>query len=268
MSNFNRKYQNYLLRLALVSLSISVIGIDSASLAALRTIQNIDNATQNINSQNTIIAQQYTGWIATIFKRRPRRTNGARNDVCSISPGWVDTYMVWNDKPLFLWRSMDKQAKEPQETQLIVREYDSQKVIWQEPIKISQQKAIYSGTEPLQPGKLYQWLIVQKSREMTNPGLFKIMPMEEREKIKVDLQAIEQQAKSTRISPEEIILKKADYFLNYQVEQKTDNKSTNLWSDALTLLYSVENPSYIQEREKLVQDICTPSTPTSRKLLN
>ncbi|NJL61906.1 MAG: hypothetical protein HC903_08830 [Methylacidiphilales bacterium] len=173
--------------------------------------------------------------------------------------------MVWNDKPLFLWRSMDKQAKESQETQLIVREYDSQKIIWTQPITISQQQLVYSGTETLQPGKLYQWLIVKKSSEMTNPGLFKIMPVAEREKIKIDLQAIEQQAKSTRITPEEIVLKKADYFLNYQVEQKTDNKSTNLWSDALTLLYSLENPSYIQEREKLVQDICTPSIPTTHK---
>ncbi|BAZ39330.1 hypothetical protein NIES4101_52820 [Calothrix sp. NIES-4101] len=265
MLNLKQTYPKYLLSLIVLSLGISSVGIggDRTTLAISNPSKNLNNINY-LQPENTLIVQQYTGWIANIFQRRPRRRNGARNDVCSISPGWVDTYMVWNDKPLFLWRTManGEPIKTP-ETKLIVREYESQKVIWTQPINLAQQKALYNGIETLQPGKLYQWLIVQQSRELTNPGLFKIMPTEEREKIQVELQAIEQQAKSTRISPEEIVLKKADYFLNYQVQHNTEKKSANLWSDALTLLYTVENPSYVQEREKLVQDICTPSTSTS-----
>jgi hypothetical protein len=253
MPNLIRPSQKSLLKLVLIPLAVSSIGV-SESFATSRTIQKIENTTQNI-----VIAQRNPGWIATLFQRRPTRRNGARNDVCTISPGLVDTYMVWNEKPLFLWRSIDKQAKELQETQLIVREYDSQKIIWQQPIQISQQKALYQGEESLKPGKLYQWLIVQKSRELTNPGLFKIMPTAEREKIKSDLETIEQQGKSIKTNSEEIVLKKVDYFLNYQIKHQTDKRSANLWSDALTLLYSVENPSYVQEREQLVQDICTSS---------
>ena len=52
-----------------------------------------------------IIAEQSTNWINSIWRREPRRPRGARSgsQICPIAPGLIDTYIVWNNRPLFLW---------------------------------------------------------------------------------------------------------------------------------------------------------------------
>lgn len=222
---------------------------------------------QNYKFQNVLIAQQFTGWISKLFGKRPTKTNSARSLICPVSPGLVDNMISWHEKPLFLWHGQLESDKSP-DAKLIIREFESQKVIWESGINITQEKMLYNGTKQLQPGKLYQWLITKEPEEIVKPTLFRIMSDAERGKINIDLQEIEVKLKANKASPEEIALKKAEYFLNYEVPNQTKNKSTHLWSDAILLFYSVENPSPLlqQEREKLVKDICESSVSTNKTI--
>ncbi|OUL33450.1 hypothetical protein BV372_16505 [Nostoc sp. T09] len=219
---------------------------------------------QHIPQSGYIIAQQSTDWIATIFQRRPKKRNGARGGtICPIAPGLVETYIVWSDRPLFLWHSSGTN----QAAQLVVREYDSQKVVWQQPVNIADQKVFYNAQESLEPGKLYQWQL-SGSPESTPWTTFKIMPASDRQKIQADLQTLEQQLKATKASSEEIALKKAEYFLNYEIKHTTESGTFHPWADAFQVLYQVDNPSssFIAQRTKFVTDVCTqpPSSTTSQ----
>lgn len=254
-------YRKSLLSLALVSITIAANGISSKSLnAAIAT----NPETPHSRTQNPIIAQNYTGWVARFWQRRPLRRNGARDGVCAVSPGLVDTYMVWSNRPVFLWHS----GQTNKEVQLILRDYDSQEIVWSQPTNLTEQKVAYRGQQPLQPGKIYQWQLTEKSRNTTNWATFKVLPATERDKITTELQKIEQQLKAAKTSPEEIAMKKADYFLNYQIQHQTEDKSLNLWSDALESLYQVENPSpsFIQKRQTFVSDICTENPASTSKI--
>lgn len=59
-------------------------------------------------------------------------------------------------------------------------------------------------------------------------------------------------------SSEEIALKKANYFANYQIKRQTSNQVFNPWSDVLQSLYDIENPSaqYTQLREEYTGYFC------------
>ncbi len=86
----------------------------------------------NINPvSGQIIAEQSTNWVGSIFRRRPKRPLGSRSgdgQICPIAPGLIDTYIVWSDRPLFLWQFLGE--KKPVE--LIVREFDSKKYVWKQ----------------------------------------------------------------------------------------------------------------------------------------
>ncbi|NJL61904.1 MAG: hypothetical protein HC903_08820 [Methylacidiphilales bacterium] len=190
---------------------------------------------------------------------------GARNfNLTPISPGLVDTIISWNSKPLFLWDS-NLNSTEYQNTKLIVREFDTQKQVWESNIDINQKKAVYNSKEQLRPGTLYVWLIEkEQEKEKSNliePTLFRIMSVKERKKIDIELQELEKKYRLAGVSPEEIELRKTEYFLNYQFIDLSNNTMNNLWSDALTSLFSVEKPSqtFIELRENLFKNIKTSS---------
>lgn len=93
------------------------------------------------------------------------------------------------------------------------------------------------------------------------------MPADERDKIQVDLQTLEQKLRATGASPEEIALKKADYFINYKIKQEINkNEPLSPWSDALQTLYEVENPSpsFVEQRQAYVASFCTQQPTASR----
>ncbi|MEH2252132.1 hypothetical protein [Nostoc sp.] len=48
-----------------------------------------------------------SGSIAFFWERKPRRRLVSRSSVCPISPGLIDTYIVWSDRLLFLWYTRD-----------------------------------------------------------------------------------------------------------------------------------------------------------------
>ncbi|MEA5572565.1 hypothetical protein [Calothrix sp. UHCC 0171] len=273
---FNSQIKSSQIKILTLTFLVTAFSSISNQSWAKSTI-TLNYKSQDYKSQNILIAQQFTGWVSKLFGKRPTKTNSARSLICPVSPGLVDNLIIWHDKPLFLWHGQLEPEKLP-EAKLIVREFETQKVVWETDINITQQKILYKGTKQLQPGKLYQWLITQelitqelstqKAEEIIKPTLFRIMSAAERDKINLDLQEMEVKLKANKASSEEIALRKAEYFLNYEVPNQNTNKSTHLWSDAILLFYSVENPSPLlqQEREKLLKDICEPSVSTNRPI--
>lgn len=254
MSSNQRRFYKTLLSLSLLPLmTVTTISLGINHTSAL----NISAKTPQLISQNL------TGFIASIWERRPRRRNISRSGAgfCAIAPGLVDTYKIWHNKPVFLWNYQGK----PEQMQLVVRDYDTQAIIWKQDVDISAQKLAYTAPQPLEAGKLYQWQLVGKTS--SNWFTFQILPHQERQKISTELQAIEQKLKGDRASAEVIAQKKAEYFLNYQIQHQTETGTFNAWSDALQIISEVENPSpaFVQKREEFVASVCTPSQPTARR---
>jgi hypothetical protein len=225
----------------------------------------ISNAqTTPVPKSPQLIAQKTsTTRLGSIFQRRPRHRLGARSGICPISPGLLETYVVWHDRPLFVWQGRG--------AQIIVRDRQTQTVLWTQPLNGTDQKIAYNGKEPLQPGKLYQWQLLgieSSSSDRNQWTTFQIMPASDRDKIQADLQTLEQKLRTTKVSQEEIVLQKADYFLNYKIKQENNtNEAPNAWSDALQTLYEVENlsPSFVEQRQTYVADFCTKqSTATTQ----
>ncbi len=213
-------------------------------------------------SPHLVAQNAFKAWIRSFWQRRPSHRLGARSGICPIAPGLIETYVVWHDRPLFVWLG--------EGTQIRVRDRESQAVLWTQSLKTTERQIAYSGKEPLQPGKLYQWQLLgieSLSSDRNHWTTFKVMPTSDRDKIKADLQTLEQKLRATGADQEEIGLKKADYFLNYKIKHEIDkNEELNAWSDALQTLYEVENPSpsFIEQRQAYVANFCTQPTATTR----
>ena len=163
--NFGFNFGNYrksLLSLALISVTISFTSLSSS--------------VKPVSAQ--IVAEQSTNWITSIWRRKPRRPRGARSEICSIAPGLIDTYIVWSDRPLFLWQYLG----EDKPVELIVRESNSQKDVWTKTVNLKDAIAFYDAEKALEPGKLYEWKLSEPSIS-TQWASFKIMPADERENI-------------------------------------------------------------------------------------
>lgn len=239
----NRSYRKSLISYTLLSLVITCFSLTSESFTNLKSTQ--------------IFAQARTYNLFSLWTSRPKRRKAFRGDnMCSIAPAAsTETYIVWHNRPLFLW----KYSGANQDVELIVTEYDNpNKVIWQYPVNLAAQKLLYAGKNALDADKLYKWQLVSKSKDINTPTVFKIMPTSERGKIEADLLALEKSLKASRASSEEIALKKANYFANYQIKRKRDNQVFNPWSDVLQSLYDIENPSaqYTQLREEYTKYFC------------
>ncbi|GAB1541031.1 hypothetical protein NUACC21_37000 [Scytonema sp. NUACC21] len=248
MYNFQRR--KLLFSYAVIPLFITTTSISS------------DYPALDFQGSQLAVRKDLTTWIGSFWQRRPRHRLGARSGVCPIAPGLLETYVVWHERPLFIWHG--------EGTQISVRDRETQTVLWTQALKGSDRQMSYNGKEPLQPGKLYQWQLLgtkTSSSDRNNWTTFQIMPATEREKIATDLQTLEQKLGASKASKEEIALKKADYFLNYNIKQEVaqNNEAPNAWSDALQTLFEIENPSssFIKERQGYVVGLCTEQTTVS-----
>lgn len=244
---FNLNYRKSLLSFALVPTIITSGGVSHENLTNLQLLPaSTHQIAQNIS----------TFRISSLWQRRkrPNTVRSGPNDVCAIAPGYIDTYVVWHDRPLFLWQSLGKNKN----VELIVREEGSSKVLWQQTVNIADQKLLYGAPQSLEAGKSYEWQL----SGATNWRIFQVMPAEERQKIETQLQALNQKLKAAKASPEEIAATKADFFLDYPIKHKTETETFGAWSDALQSHYEVDNPSQslIKQRQELVTNLCTPPT--------
>ncbi len=244
MFNFQFNYGKSLLSFVLVPTIITTGKINNENLTNL---QQLPTSTYQI-AQNPSIFR-----ISSLWKRRKKSgvTAAARN-ICAIAPGGIDTYVLWHDRPLFLWQNLSKNK----DVELIVREHESQRVMWQQFVNTADQKLLYGAPQSLEAGKIYEWQL----SGVTNWRIFQVMPAEERQKIDTQLQGLNQKLKATKAPPEEIAYSKANFFLDYPIKHKAEPGTFGAWSDALQSLYEVENPSQslIKQRQELMTNLCTP----------
>lgn len=210
-----------------------------------------------------IVAQNtFAGWVASFWQRRPTKRLISRSGISPITPGLIETYNIWSDRPLFMWRSPGIN----QEVQLIVRDLDNNSVVWEQTVNLADQKVFYNAKNPLLPGKEYQWQLSNTTDRRT----FQVMPAGDRNKIQADLLSLEQKLRATKASDEEIALRKSDYFRNYPVKHKTDNDIHHLWSDALQAMFEVKQPSadFVKNREEYIADLFKSDDSTAQRSNN
>ncbi|MGB3404061.1 MAG: DUF928 domain-containing protein [Microcoleaceae cyanobacterium] len=177
-----------------------------------------------------------------VFNRK-KRSGGSRSgnpELCLISPqklvekntaeNATETPIeVWSDRPLFIWQenSVNKQM-------VIIYSAEGEQEIWSKEVTSGDNSVAYDHSSPLQPGEMYRWqLSLQDSIQFPTQSVeipFKVMETQKREAIQQDLQAIESQLSGETV--EVIALEKANYFIE-----------KDLWSDALQIMFSVDNPS-------------------------
>jgi Domain of Unknown Function (DUF928) len=158
-----------------------------------------------------------------IFNQRRRQREGIRRSgFCVLSPSVIETDIIWSDQPLFLWRGAANQ--------ITLAKFGSSEPFWSQAIEPQTQQVCYSG-EALQPGEIYQWRLLGDSGTETSL-IFQVMELAQRSQIEIQLQMMATQQPSSDVGLEAIALQQVQYFADQ-----------NLWSDALQLLYSINNPS-------------------------
>lgn len=164
-------------------------------------------------------------------QRRPRRRLGGRGNICVVSPGLLEQQnVIWSDRPLFVWNAPPEVTM--QQLEVIDQ---TQRLIWEKSLAATEQTAQYEG-QPLQPGQFYTWRLYWRvqNAQYSADYTFQLMEADQRNQITADLQSITRQLPAPQPSTEAIASQQVNYLLN---------RSEPLWSDALQVLYSIENPS-------------------------
>ena len=175
--------------------------------------------------------------------RRPRPQLGGRGagNLCAVSPGLLERQnIVWSDRPLFLWQVSSKIM-----LQQIQLSDSSGKILWQKSLAATDQSALYAG-QPLQPGQFYTWRLqwaLQGAEHTAGSAdyTFQLMEPQQRQQIASELQTLTQRLQAAGEDAETIANQQADYLAS---------RSQPLWSDAMKVLYTIENPSQ-QTTQKL-----------------
>lgn len=169
---------------------------------------------------------------------------GTRGGICAIAPLAVaSNTTVWSDRPLFVWRGRTLVE------QVQVRLPGSNKPLWSQDVPSRTRRILYGGTEPLQPGRTYQWVVLGLNKDPIGELSFKVMDAPQRDRIKAELKKLDEELKAKRATPEDAALQRANFFAQRK-----------LWSDALQEAYSVQTPS--EELKTLIRNIsgqpCSP----------
>lgn len=251
MRNFtDRIYRQPLSSLLLLSLIATSSGMSSA-ISATPPDGDHSEGSRRLIAQTSFIGSLASFWQLTPRRRRlVSRTTG----ICAISPGLIDTYFVWSDHPLFLWNNQGK----TETAKLVVREEDTGNEVWTQNVNLADQKVFYKG-KTLEPGKRYQWQLLGKDNLNETPlTTFQIMDASQRNKIQTALDTLEQNAKAEKASKEDIAQRKADYFAKYNISHTTEKGAFHPWSDALEVLYRVDQPSpaFVAKRQAKAESLC------------
>lgn len=168
--------------------------------------------------------------LDSLFRQlvRDERPLGSRSNLCAMTPGLLGkTDTIWNERPLFSWKGRVEQV--------ILRSYDTGKVLWQQKVADQRENLAYSG-ESLRPGQVYEWEMLNDSTTKAR-YTFMVMPAPERENFLAELTNLETQLRAEGASPSTIALARAELFAQQ-----------GLWSDTLQSLYSVtDQPVELQQ---------------------
>jgi hypothetical protein len=235
-----------LIRLLLVTILGSTAALPG--LAAIQVSQpHSESAAPVSTSQST--ASQATA-PSTLIAQRGNGRGIRRGDFCYLSPGLMESAnLIWSDRPLFAWQG--KASK------IILTTFDNDYnsvTVWEQSLSTSTQAVVYADTTNLQPGQTYSWKLLGESDDPTRATAFsfQIMSAEQRSQISTDLQTIATQLQSSGQSAEQIALEQAKYF-----------QAKAMWSDALQILYSVQNPSpaVTQAIQDITAGVCSEAAP-------
>ena len=152
------------------------------------------------------------------------KNKGGGRGECLLSPiALGNNQEMWNDRPLFVWTGRPIRVE--------LYQVGSDKVLWSHNVNQNpnNNKVLYDK-EALKPGQTYELRLIGFSQPATTQ--FRVMDSQKRDRIKQELQRLEEQLKAKQATPEEIARRRAQYF----TEQR-------LWLDVLQETYSVENPS-------------------------
>jgi hypothetical protein len=178
--------------------------------------------------------------------RRKRGKRGSRGDdnkefFCMISPGKLEdqndgkqSLVVWGTQPVFLWGG--------KMVGIEVRHTHRKELMWSQSLNSTTRSIIYQG-EPLKPGEDYFWRETIPQEKLPSRKSFRVMKVEDRDRISAELKKLESKLKAKEASAEEIVLARVNYFAE-----------KSLWSDVLREIYSVPNPSPgLKEKIKQIQ---------------
>jgi Domain of Unknown Function (DUF928) len=185
----------------------------------------------------------------TFSQRRPKGEGIRRGGVCAVSPGTdalQNSFVVWSDRPLFLWKADLTSASTGR---LQVLSSNTEEILWERTLTASDQQSIYSG-KPLQPGQTYSWELSfnQVGKQViSSVHRFQIMDPTQRQEIATELKMLTTQLQAAKQPPEAIAIRQAQFFAN-----------KGLLSDALQVLYGLQSPSSatLAMRQSLVQSVC------------
>lgn len=190
--------------------------------------------------------------IVSLFTDKERTPLGSRG-VCLVSPGILEkTDKIWHNQPSFVLGTKNSEALKVRLLEVRLYSKDNaRKPFWRKKItsdssSLEFKEIVYQG-KLLQQGQRYDWEIFDSIDKNKYRQSFTVMAMDEYNSIAEDLKEIETQLSKQRMSEEQIILAKADYFA-----QK------GLFSDALIQMASIKNPSleFKQQKESLLADLC------------
>lgn len=161
--------------------------------------------------------------LLSLLQRKPF-LGGSRNSggFCGITPAVLgESNVIWSDRPLFRWQGQ-VQALELRPYKFDVA-YEKQPILWN--FSPTDQWARYPNS-PLQAGQRYEWQVAYLSQQTNEPSrwqqIFQVMEKPERDRIGEDLNALDRQLKTQKVSAEEIALARANFFA-----------AKDLWSDAI-----------------------------------
>lgn len=190
-------------------------------------------------SQNNPSPQESSGgsrfaevpWNDTFFNNEPPDYNdgGSRGrPLCPIAPLDQTTGVeVWSNRPMFIWQG--------QLARIELYARNSETLIWSQDLSQDDHHIQYTG-EALKPGQNYDLMLFETVSEPlilpTFRVTFKVMDGEKRDEIEQGLKQLDEQLQQQRASEEEIAHARFKYWAERQ-----------LWSDALTEPFTVENPS-------------------------
>jgi hypothetical protein len=152
------------------------------------------------------------------------KNKGSSRGECLLSPiALGNNKEMWNDRPLVVWTGRVNRVE--------LYQVGSDKVLWSHNVNQNPNKnKVLYDKEALKPGQTYELRLIGFAQPVTTQ--FRVMDSQKRDRIKQELQRLEEQLKAKQATPEEIARRRAQYF----TEQR-------LWLDVLQETYSVENPS-------------------------
>ncbi|MEL7035364.1 MAG: hypothetical protein AAFO04_07065 [Cyanobacteria bacterium J06592_8] len=147
---------------------------------------------------------------------------------CALTPFDETTdVVVWSTRPTIIWQGGLARVE--------LYPHNRDELLWSENLNPGEQQVQYTG-EPLQPGQSYDIMFYESVDDaFPFPSVqitFKVMAVEPRQQVTQELEELTTQLQSEGASEEIIALARFNYFAEKQ-----------LWSDALTEAFSVENPS-------------------------